>query len=102
MLQTFDETSCSFKRSIDLRGHWLLFLKSLFGRTIACTRLNQACFTMCVSAMNTYQVIPADLNLFFLDLSATAAIPNCFAVAVSCEFDCFESNPPLAGSRALD
>ena len=55
-----------------------------------------------LEALTKSQKIPANLNLFFLDLSATAAIPNCCAVAFSCEFDCFESNLPLADSRALD
>ena len=47
--------------------------------------MNEAFFIISVSALNTYDVIPVDLDLFFLDLSASGAIPHCFAVAVACE-----------------
>ena len=55
-----------------------------------------------LEALIKSQKIPANLNLFFLDLSATTAIPNCSASAFSCEIEVFEINSPLADSRALD
>ena len=57
----------------------------MLNKTIAGARLNQAFSIISVSALNTYDVIPVDLDLFFLDLSASGAIPHCFAVAVACE-----------------
>ena len=44
----------------------LLFLNSLFCKTTACARLNRARFTMCLSALNTYEVRPGNKNFFFL------------------------------------
>ena len=40
---------------------------------------------MCVSALNTHEATPGDLNLFLLDLSAKAAIPNFSISALTCE-----------------
>jgi hypothetical protein len=80
----------------------LFFLNTLFGRAIACAILNQAIFIMRLSAPNTYQVIPGNLNLFFVHQSANFAIPNCSVSASSCEFYSLEINVPPADSRALD
>ena len=79
-----------------------LFLNSLFCKTTACARLNRGRFTMCLSALNTYEVRPGNKNLFFFDLSASAATPNCSAAAVLCKLYCIKSNLLLAKCRALD
>ena len=45
-----------------------------------------------MSALNTHEMVPANLNLFFLDLSAMAAVPNGSAAAFSCESYLVESH----------
>ena len=85
-----------------VRNQLLLFLKSLFGKTTACARPNRAYFILSVSAFNTQELVPGNLNLFFLHFSASAAIPNRSAVAVPCELHSFEFNLLTAKWRAFD